>query len=156
MILSSELEKNNIIEVIFPIDSNLLQFIIDEDWQSVDQYFLKSSQVGGELYEFLTNFLNFKSIEHIIAIRSAPDDEDGIWHDDGSRLLGFTISLTIHSQSVSGGELRFRKKGDSEFLSISTRSLGGMLLFKTGEYGFEHMVSAVTSSKRIVLAGWCS
>ncbi|MBC7429635.1 MAG: 2OG-Fe(II) oxygenase [Bacteriovorax sp.] len=156
MILSTELDNSNILEVTYPLPEKIIAELRNQNWQSIDQYFLEAERPGGALFEFLRNYLTFESIEHIIAIRSAPSDEDGIWHDDGSRILGFTISLTEKPELITGGELRFKKKNDKEWQSVSTRKLGQMMLFKTGIYGFEHMVTAVTSSKRIIIAGWCS
>lgn len=156
MILSSELEQSNIIEVDFPLNEAILTYLKNEDWISLDQYFLNAEKPGGSLFEFLSTYLEFTNIEHIIAIRSAPDDEDGIWHDDGSRILGFSLSLTVKHLETQGGELRFRKKGANAWLALSTRPLGRMMIFKTGIYGFEHMVSSVTTGRRIVIAGWCS
>jgi hypothetical protein len=156
VIIDPELNAKNIIQKTYPLPELIFNLVEKEDWLAVDQYFLKEELPGGSLHRFLSAFLEFKSIEHIIAIRSAPDDEDGIWHDDGSRILGFSLSLTINSAQTSGGHLRFRPKSEAEFQSITTRPIGEILLFKTGIYGFEHMVSAVTEGKRIVLAGWCS
>ena len=156
MIHNKKLELEGIIEVTYPLPATVVEMLSKEDWRSIDQYFLKAEATGGPLNEFLKEVLDFDSIEHIIAIRSAPDDEDGIWHDDGSRILGFSLSLTTDHLSVAGGELRFRKKGESSGVSLTTRPMGQMLIFKTGIYGFEHMVSAVTTGKRIVIAGWCS
>lgn len=156
MIHNKKLEDEGIIQVSYPLPSEVVDMLIKEDWRSIDQYFLKAEATGGALNNFLKDVLDFDSIEHIIAIRSAPDDEDGIWHDDGSRILGFSLSLTQNHQTVTGGELRFRKKGETLSVNLTTRPLGQMLIFKTGIYGFEHMVSAVTEGKRIVIAGWCS
>jgi len=156
MIHSSELLDSGIIEKTFPLPEVVINYLHSENWQALDQYFLEAEKPHGLLFEFMKPYLDFTSIEHIIAIRSAPDDEDGIWHDDGSRILGFSLSLTENHQQVTGGELRFRKKGEAEFQSITTRPMGQILIFQTGIYGFEHMVSAVTKSKRIVIAGWCS
>lgn len=151
-----ELPEKGIIEVTFPLEEEILSALAAKNWQFIDDWFLLAEKPGGSLYTFLTNYLAFNSIEHIIAIREAPGDEDGIWHDDGSRILGFSLSLTLNPQAIEGGELRFRPKGTSDFLSFTTRPLGQMLLFKTGIYGFEHMVSAVTKGQRVVIAGWCS
>lgn len=156
MIHNTQLDQEGIIELSFPLPSEVLEMLAQEDWLAIDQYFLKAEITGGPLNKFFKEILDFESIEHIIAIRSEPEDEDGIWHDDGSRILGFSLSLTHNHQNVAGGELRFRKKGQVLGVSLTTRPLGQMLIFKTGIYGFEHMVSAVTRGRRVVLAGWCS
>ena len=156
MILDSELIEQNIIQKSYPLPSEIIEFVRDENWLAIDKYFLEAEKPNGALFEFMKTFLNFKQIEHIISIRTPPDDEDGIWHDDGSRILGFTLSLTPHPEKIIGGHLRFRKKNDHDFLELSLRPLGEMLIFKTGIYGFEHMESAVTAGKRDLVAGWCS
>lgn len=156
MIKDQELENNHIIERQFPLNEEIISLLKAENWRELDQYFLKAEKPGGVLFDFLKPLLDFESIEHIIAIRSAPEDEDGIWHDDGSRILGFSLSLTQNHAQTVGGELRFRPKGLPEYHKIATRPMGTILIFKTGIYGFEHMVSAVTEGKRVVIAGWCS
>jgi hypothetical protein len=156
MILDSELIDKNIIQKSYPLPIEIIEYVKSENWQGIDQYFLEAERPGGTLFEFMKPFLTFSSIEHIISIRTTPDDEDGIWHDDGSRILGFTLSLTPNPDKIVGGHLRFRKKCESEFISLPIRPLGEMLIFKTGIYGFEHMVSAVTQGKRVLVAGWCS
>ncbi|MBC7429107.1 MAG: 2OG-Fe(II) oxygenase [Bacteriovorax sp.] len=156
MIFSTELEKYNILEVTYPLPEKIMADLQNENWQAIDQYFLEAGRPGGTLFEFLRCYLVCDSIEHIIAIRSGPDDEDGIWHDDGSRILGFTISLNLNPELITGGELRFKKKTEQEWQTVSTRKLGKMMLFKTGFYGFEHMVTAVKNGRRIIIAGWCS
>jgi hypothetical protein len=153
---STELIESHLIEKTFPLDKFVLAALEKGNWKVIDDYFLMEAKPEGVLYKFLSEFLEFESIEHIIAIRQPPEDEDGIWHDDGSRILGFSLSLSQNHDQISGGELRFRPKGQSDFHSITTRPLGQMLLFKTGIYGFEHMVTAVTKGKRVVIAGWCS
>jgi hypothetical protein len=153
---SIELIESHLIEKTFPLDDVVLSALKEENWKGIDDYFLKIAKPEGVLYQFLSEFLEFESIEHIIAIRQPPEDEDGIWHDDGSRILGFSLSLSQNHDQITGGELRFRAKRQTDFQSITTRPLGQMLLFKTGIYGFEHMVTAVTKGKRVVIAGWCS
>lgn len=156
MILDPELNQKNIIQRSYPLPAKIIQYAKEENWLAIDQYFLESERPGGALFEFMKTFLEFSSIEHIISIRANPGDEDGIWHDDGSRILGFTLSLTENPDKIVGGHLRFREKGDNNFISLPIRPLGEMLIFKTGIYGFEHMVSAVTQGKRVLIAGWCS
>jgi hypothetical protein len=156
MILDSNLLDQDIIQKTYPLPPEIIEYVKSENWLAIDQYFLEAERPSGALFEFMKTFLTFTSIEHIISIRTTPDDEDGIWHDDGSRILGFTLSLTENPDKIIGGHLRFRKKGNIDFVSLPTRPLGEMLIFKTGIYGFEHMVSAVTEGKRVLIAGWCS
>lgn len=158
VILNNELNENHLIITDYLVTEEVLSFLKNRDWNSLDNYFLKAEKKTGELYSFLSKYLEFQKIEHIIAIRSSMTelDEDGIWHDDGSRILGFSLSLTLNPEVVEGGELRFRAKSSVTYSSIKTQALGKIILFKTGIYGFEHMVSAVKSGERIVIAGWCS
>ncbi len=154
-----ELDTNHLIIKDFPLSPTATDLLYKRDWKLLDQFFLEAEKCGGELFIFLAQYLDFKKIEHIIAIRSANGDhpdEDGIWHDDGSRILGFSLSLTKSPENVTGGHLRFKAKTSDEYQSIPTQKMGKMILFKTGVYGFEHMVTAVTQGERIIIAGWCS
>jgi hypothetical protein len=146
---------NGLIETTFPVTEEMCSALDREDWKTLDQLFIEASSLQGLLRNFLQQYLAFEGLEHIIAIRSAPDDEDGIWHDDGSRILGFSLSLTRNHECVVGGHLEFKKKDEQTGLTIKTRPLGTILLFLTGVYGYEHRVTAVTSGRRIVIAGWC-
>ena len=113
MIKDSQLQELGIIQKSYPLSREVIDYVTNEDWPAIDQYFLAAEKPGGALFEFLKEVLSFESIEHIIAIRSAPEDEDGIWHDDGSRILGFSLSITKNHEETVGGHLRFRKKGAS-------------------------------------------
>lgn len=156
MILNEELKKSDILQQSFPLPEYIKTYVLEENWKAIDDFFLKEEKAGGLVFNFFKNYLEFTSIEHIISIRRGPDDEDGIWHDDGSRILGFTISLSLRNHEIKGGYLRLRNKNSLEFQSFSTRDYGEALLFKTGIYGHEHMVTAVTQGERILIAGWCS
>ena len=158
-IKNQELLDRHLIILDFPIEKKLHELVLKREWDDLDRYFLAAEKPEGELFQFLSPYLDFKKIEHIIAIRaSSPgyQDEDGIWHDDGSRILGFSLSLTLYPEDVKGGHLRFKPKGSESFINIPTQSMGKIILFKTGIYGFEHMVSAVEAGERVVIAGWCS
>lgn len=144
-----------LIETTFPVTDEMCSALDREDWNTLDQLFKEASKPDGLLWNFLQQYLAFHGLEHIIAIRSAPDDEDGIWHDDGSRILGFSLSMTRNNESVVGGHLELKKKSEQAGLTIKTRPLGTILLFLTGVYGYEHRVTAVTKGRRIVIAGWC-
>ena len=156
MIKNSTLKKSGFILTDFPLEPIVLELIQKENWYELDQYFLEISKPNGQLRNFLADYLDFKTLEHIIAIRSAPLDEDGIWHDDGSRFLGFSLSLNIDHSSIQGGELRFKRKTSSQVEIFSPLPYGKIVLFLSGVYDYEHMVSAVTKEQRIVIAGWCS
>jgi predicted 2-oxoglutarate/Fe(II)-dependent dioxygenase YbiX len=140
----------------FPLPESIQTFVIEKNWKALDDYFLEISRPNNQLNIFLSQYLKFNFLEHIIAIRSAPDDDEGIWHDDGSRFLGFSLSLNIAPQSIEGGVLRFKKKNSDSMESFSQLPYGKIVIFLTGVYGYEHMVSAVTKGQRIVIAGWCS
>ncbi len=149
---------NGFYESQFNVTEDMLHALQSEDWNTLDSLIAKSAAIGGSqgsLRSLLENYLDFNSLEHIIAIRSAPDDEDGIWHDDGSRLVGFSLSLTVNHESISGGELQLRIKGETNAQVITTRPLGTIIVFLTGVYGYEHRVTAVSCGQRIVIAGWC-
>ena len=147
--------STGLIQTSFPLPAHIQTFVETRNWKALDDAFKEMSGPQGLLRNFLNDYLDYQGLEHIIAIRTAPEDEDGIWHDDGSRILGFSLSLTLESDKVEGGHLQFRKKGETIGESISTRPFGTILLFLTGIYGYEHRVTAVTSGERIVIAGWC-
>lgn len=153
---NQELEKTGYLLLDFPMPIEIYPFVQKRQWRELDHYILKLSEVDGALFLFLSEIVNFHSLEHIIAIRSAPDDEDGIWHDDGSRILGFSLSLNLAPEKISGGDLLFKRKGDHSVVRFSPLEFGKIVIFLSGVYGYEHMVSAVTANERIVIAGWCS
>jgi len=130
--------------------------LLEKKWKELDQYFLQISKPGGQLRHFFNDYLDYEKLEHIIAIRTAPDDEDGIWHDDGSRFLGFSLSLNLHPETIEGGNLSFKKKEEKDGVAFPPQPYGTIIIFLSGLSGYEHMVSAVTKGERIVIAGWCS
>ncbi len=140
----------------FPLDPVVLNFLQEENWKALDQHFLEISKSNGTLRNFLMQFLDFETLEHIIAIRKAPLDDEGIWHDDGSRFLGFSLSLNRKPKAIEGGVLNFRRKESKDMVSFSPLPYGKIVLFLSGIYGYEHQVSAVTKGERIIIAGWCS
>lgn len=142
----------------FPLTEELRNDIRAERWDQVDHAFQKLTSKEGSLFHFLQSFHEFTSIEFIISIRDAETEweEDGIWHDDGSRIFAFSLSLTENAESIEGGRLGIRRKGEENFLEIPTPEIGGMIVFLTGLYGFEHKIHQVTKGRRIIIAGWCS
>ncbi|MFL5812526.1 MAG: 2OG-Fe(II) oxygenase [Bdellovibrionia bacterium] len=132
------------------------------DWVRVDQLIQLETQPGGVIFEELRKYENFTQIEFIISIRSSlkEPDEDGIWHDDGSRVLAFSLSLTLDADAVEGGRLEMRKRtreGVSEVLhTIPTPPFGTAIIFATGHHGFEHKINRVSGGERIIIAGWCT
>ncbi|MBH47789.1 MAG: hypothetical protein CME71_06425 [Halobacteriovorax sp.] len=133
-----------------------LALVRGRDWQSLDQVAKHWLNPGGKLWSLLAEHARFTSVEHILALRSGPDDDEGIWHDDGSRLLAFSLSLTLKHESVHGGEISIRPKGSSEAYVLTCQPLGTLVIFNTGQDNFEHRVSAVKAGERLVLAGWCT
>lgn len=141
-----------------PLPPELKILVEKENWVQVDALVKKLVSEEGSLYNFLKTYHEFNSIEFIISIRDAVNDweEDGIWHDDGSRVFAFSLSLTFQPDTIEGGNLGIRKKGEEMNMQIPTPSFGGIILFLTGVYGYEHKIHQVKSGKRIIIAGWCS
>jgi hypothetical protein len=129
--------------------------VFTQKWIELDQRVQKWNQRNGVLFNFLSQFSKFSTMEHIIAIRQAPDDEDGIWHDDGSRVLAYSLSFNLNPQEITGGELLFKKKECEQVEKIFPLPFGQMIVFLTGTSGYEHKVCAVTKGERIISAGWC-
>lgn len=131
------------------------EHVINKNWKSLDDFFLQDTKMEGVLFQFLKTLIDFKSTEHIISLREAPNDEEGIWHDDGSRHLGYSLSLNQNPQSISGGELLFRKKNNPVTQSFGPLEFGEIVVFLSGLYNYEHKVNAVKEGNRLVIAGWC-
>lgn len=140
----------------FTLGDEIRELVAHEKWNELDEEFKKLTAKDGRLYKFLNEFHDFTDIEFIISIRDAKNEweEDGIWHDDGSRVFAFSLSLTL--DTPEGGRLGIRRIGEESFRQIPTPSFGGIILFLTGIYGFEHRIHQVTRGCRIIIAGWCS
>ena len=134
--------------------------VLKRNWIALDSAIRREADPGGTIFEELRKIANFSDIEFIISIRSSlsEPDEDGIWHDDGSRLLAFSLSLTVDHAHVEGGLLELRKKGAETPASgfIATPPFETMIVFATGQSGFEHKINKVTRGERIIVAGWCT
>ncbi len=141
----------------FDLDQKIKDYAANNQFQKIDDYFKKLTNTGGALFNYLKRFENFSSIEFIISLREAHNEweEDGIWHDDGSRLLAFSLSI-YDSHETNGGVLEIRKKKDTHSQKIPPFNFGEIVIFKTGTSGFEHKINAVTKGKRLIIAGWCS
>ena len=128
------------------------------DYEFIDSAFKELTHKEGNLFKYLSQFENFQSIEFILSLRDSENswEEDGIWHDDGSRKLAFSLSLTKNSHLIEGGLLEIRKKDELESLKIPPFEFGEIVVFKTGTSGFEHKINQVTLGKRFIIAGWCS
>lgn len=156
MIKNQQLKNEGRVIAYFPVPEIVLEYLQTKNWKDLDQFFLRISGKEGLLRQFLSEYLDFETLEHIISIRRSPYDEDGIWHDDGSRFLGFSLSLNQNPLKIKGGSLFFKKKNAAQKEEFPPQPLGTMILFLSGIYGYEHMVSAVTEGERVVIAGWCS
>jgi hypothetical protein len=132
--------------------------VIARQWVELDQEMRRETMPGGVVYEELQKVAKFSEIEFIISIRSSYDepDEDGIWHDDGSRLFAFSLSLTLDHLGIVGGRLEIKKRDGSNLGSIDTPPFGTMIVFATGQSGYEHRVNRVVQGERIIIAGWCT
>lgn len=128
------------------------------DWKTLDEAIGRETRTGGVIFEALRPHARFSEIEFIISIRSSHEfpDDDGIWHDDGSRVLAFSLSLTENPEAIEGGRLEVRKKGKESALEIPTPPFGTMIVFATGVWGFEHKIGRVARGERIIIAGWCT
>src|SRR5690606_2217770 len=140
------------------MSQSVIECIKKDDWNNLDLEFQKLTSPGGEIHTLLLKYICFENIEFMISIRDSANawEEDGIWHDDGSRVLAFSLSLTLNHENLEGGFLGIRKKGEEEFVKIPTPPFGTMIVFLTGVHGYEHKIHQVTNGRRIVIAGWCS
>jgi hypothetical protein len=143
---------------------SLREKVEGRDWAAVDRIIALEVAADGAIFAALQKFAKFTQIEFIISIRSSLEvpDEDGIWHDDGSRVLAFSLSLTLNSSKVEGGRLEIRKRGpqgnleSQETQVIPTPPFGTMIVFATGWQGYEHKINRVSGGERIIIAGWCT
>ncbi|MCP4914951.1 MAG: 2OG-Fe(II) oxygenase [Oligoflexia bacterium] len=138
------------------LDGQWLSCIRDKDWESLDKLCFQQLAKEGQLHQALQEIRSFSETEHILSLRQFPDDE-GIWHDDGSRLLAFSVSLNLDPQSIVAGELEMRRKEKREDVHILPNlPFGHYYIFATGQDNWEHRTQAVKSGERLVFAGWCS
>jgi hypothetical protein len=142
----------------FPLSEDIRKMVREENWKGLDESFRELTSRDGRLFQFLQNYHDFNSIEYILSIRDAANDweEDGIWHDDGSRIFAFSLSLTENASEIEGGRLGIKFKNDEKITLIPTPEIGGIILFLTGLYGVEHKIHQVTKGRRIIIAGWCT
>ena len=110
---------------------------------------------GNELYKILSTITVTNYIESMISLREAPDEE-GIWHDDGSRELGFSLSLCLEPQNIKRGNFFLRNKESERLHIIKPSPIGTFTCFLTGKNGYEHRVEEVESGSRLMFVGWCS
>ena len=136
------------------------QKVASRDWVGLDGLMREQTLPGGAIFEELRKVTDFSEIEFIISIRSSlqEPDEDGIWHDDGTRVLAFSLSLTVDPSSIEGGKLEIRERFVEGAPSsvIETPPFGTLIVFATGHQGFEHKINRVIRGERIIIAGWCT
>ncbi len=141
------------------------QAVMARDWNELDREFRRETQPGGVVFDELSKHGEFSEIEFMISIRSSLEypDEDGIWHDDGSRVLAFSLSLTLDPAALEGGKLEIRKRNSGGSLTekimtreIPTPPFGTLIVFATGHQGYEHKINRVAQGERIIIAGWCT
>jgi hypothetical protein len=144
--------------VAIQLPAQIREKVESRDWVKLDQLMQNETRAGGVIFERLKHYADFSEIEFIISIRSSEEfpDEDGIWHDDGSRILAFSLSLTLEPSAVQGGRLEIKKFGHPESEKITTPAYGSMIVFATGQHGFEHKINRVSQGERIIIAGWCT
>lgn len=137
-----------------PLPLKAPELALSENWTALDQ--LMQETVHIELKPFLQQFKKFDSIEHMLAQRLGedPDEEDGIWHDDSSRVLAFSWSMNFWGLPT-GGSLGIREFGKNE-IELGPYPAGKLIVFHTGIDGFEHRTGKVLKGRRLVCAGWCS
>ncbi len=135
----------------------LLELANNKDWKYLDETFFELIKKGAFFHSLLKDHHDFDQIEHLINLRKAENDEDGIWHDDGSRLMAFSLSLNPNVKLISGGELLIRRREKpNQVISLGPFPFGTLTIFLTGHYGFEHKVCKVQKGERLSIAGWCS
>lgn len=133
-------------------------YCLEGNWETLYQEATAAMKPG----QWLSNYLKALTakdyeFELMLSQRVGPQDEEdeGIWHDDASRDMAFSLSLTLDELAVSGGTLGLRKKNDlSNLIEIPTQKYGTLLCFPTGKYGWDHKIARVTQGKRLVLVGW--
>lgn len=152
-----DLKDKGLVYFDFNCPEHWADLIRGQNYDQLDQEVFDQTAQGGPLREKLLEYADFNHIEHILSLRSAPKDEEGIWHDDGSRPLAFSLGLNLEPAAICGGELLFREKQpQAEISRISPLPFGRGVVFLTGLWGKEHRVCAVTRGQRLVLAGWCT
>lgn len=95
--------------------------------------------------------------EIMLALREGPQDpeDEGIWHDDGSRDFALSISLNPSPTSYQGGSVLVRPKDNiQEIKELGPLPWGHYWLFATGRYGWDHRTTIVTHGNRLVLVLW--
>lgn len=142
----------------FPLSPILRNWVRNDEWDKVDQHFKELLAPQGELFNYLQKYFPFTIVEQMLAVRDSQNkwEEDGIWHDDGSRQFAISLSLNENPELIEGGKLGFRKKGEERFEEIATPQFGEMIVFLSGIHGYEHRIHQVKKGRRVILVGWFS
>lgn len=151
-----DLEKQGYFLTEMTLPKELKTEVEKKDFEQVDKIIRILTKPEGAIFQTLLKYREFSEIEFILSLRESQNswEEDGIWHDDGSRILAFSLSLTI--TSPEGGILELREKGSNQSLKIPTPDYGQMIVFKTGVEAYEHKINRVSSGSRLIAAGWCT
>ncbi|MBD64401.1 MAG: hypothetical protein CME62_04295 [Halobacteriovoraceae bacterium] len=150
----NDLKEQGYTQLSVKVPESINEAVMKKNYVKLDQLMAQALEPQkGWLSLILLNFTQFSKTEYIISLREAGENEEGIWHDDGSRILAFSLSLTL--DEVGGGILEFRKKGSKDSMQIKTPPFGDMIVFKTGHEGYEHKINEVTQGSRLIIAGWC-
>lgn len=157
---SEQIAENGFYLTHVELPSAIRESVLNRDWEKLNAEIFRQTAKGGVIFDELLHYAKFSDIEFIISIRSSnvEPDEDGIWHDDGSRVLAFSLSLTLRPDAIEGGRLEIRKRSTEPQSSkeIPTPTFGTLIVFATGWQGFEHKINRVVQGERIVIAGWCT
>lgn len=149
------LEKLGFTQIKLDLPLEIGELVLQEDYLALDKSLGELINEGGLIYNSLLPLGEINKTEYLIAIRDGANDEDGIWHDDGSRDFAFTLSLVSDLKQLEGGNLLFREKANPKNIqSIPTAPYGTLTIIKTGKDGYEHRVEKVTKGNRIICAGW--
>lgn len=138
----SDLDKQGFSITKLTLPEELLTAVRACDYNTVDRI-LAELVTTGVIFKTMSQFCPVVMIEFIISLRESKNEweEDGVWHDDGSRMLAFSMSLTL--EKPRGGILEIRKKENSHLptVKIPTPDYGEIIIFKTGVDGFEHKIT---------------
>lgn len=134
------------------VPSTWIEAIRERNWSQLDSLAASSLTLDGELFEIISKFCSINKTEYLISLRESPD-EAGIWHDDGSRDLAFSLALSLAPFEGMGLSLREKNQPDTA-ISLGPREFGTLTCFLTGSNQYEHRTEEVLSGERLVLAGW--
>lgn len=138
-------------------------YVLTKDWDALYKACLDALKDGQFLFNTLKSLTseNFQTelfdYEIMLAQRVGPQDEEeeGIWHDDGSRDFALSISLNPEPENIKGGEVFVRQKSAPDVIKcLENLPWGHFWAFPTGKYGWDHRTSRVTYGNRLVLVIW--